>query len=220
MSDQPARLIPRRFTVGVVALLVVVLLLTAVSWAVDGFVAQSIRGVNVAVALLLVAALSALVRPRRRREPEVRPDGTRVFLAPALTTWPLLGAWGVVLVVAGMWAYVALTDFSALESPGWALITIGGAIGSLPDLVRLLTGRLHRWRLEIGPDGVTYRGYRTDQTWPWATVHGARLQARPAGVAIDVKGPGDDPLVPITAFAVSPEQLVEEIRQGKAAARR
>ncbi len=114
-----------------------------------------------------------------------------------------------------------MTDFDSLESPGFALITVVGALASLPDLVRLLTGRLHRWRLELGPESVTYRGYRTDATWPWSKVHGARIQARgPAGVLIDVKGAGQDPVVPITAFAVPAEQLVDEIQRAKAASRR
>ena len=52
-------------------------------------------------------------------------------------------------------------------------------------------------------------------------MHGARIHPRgPAGVAIDVKGAGKDPVVPITAFAVPAEQLIEEIQRAKAAARR
>ena len=54
------------------------------------------------------------------------------------------------------------TDFDEIEAPGATLLTVVGALGMLPDLVRLLTGRLHRWRLEIGPETVRYRGYRTD----------------------------------------------------------
>jgi hypothetical protein len=147
--------------------------------------------------------------------------GLFLFAAPALTAWSLVGAWLAVLVVAGIWAYVAVTDLDALESPGFSLLTIVGAAGSLPDLVRLLTGRLHRWRLELGPETVTYRGYRTDQSWPWSKVHGARIQqGRPVGVAIDLRGAGADPVVPLAAFDVPGEQLVEEIDRAKAAARR
>ena len=143
-----------------------------------------------------------------------------MFVAPAATTWPLLVAWfrppgGCDL------GNLAITDFSALESPGFSLLTIAGAIASLPDLARLLTGRLHRWRLELGPESISYRGYRTAETWPWSSVHGARIHPRgPAGVAIDVKGPGKDPVIPITAFAVPAEQLIEEIQRAKAAAAR
>jgi hypothetical protein len=135
--------------------------------------------------------------------------------------WPLVGAWIALLVVAGLWVVIGLIDVDDIESPGFALVTVLGALASLPDLARLLTGRLHRWRLELGPESISYRGYRTAETWPWSKVHGARIQTRgPAGVAIDVKGAGEDPVVPITAFAVPAEQLVEEIQRAQAAARR
>ena len=182
--------------------------------------AWSAWGLVAACVLLLVSAASALLRPRRPREPTVTAAGVRVFLSPAVTAWPLVGAWLAVLVTAALWGYVAVTDLDALESPGFALVTIGGALASLPDLVRLLTGRLHRWRVELGPDTISYRGYRRAETWPWSAVHGARTQSRPAGVVIDLKGPGKDPVVPVTAFAFPPQQLVEEIRRAKAAARR
>lgn len=215
----PARLIPRWYTVVVVtALAVATLLFTGLALSLDGVMGWSAWGLVVTFGLLLVAAISALARRRRPREPKVTTEGTRVFEAPATTTWPLLGAWVAALVVATIWGYVALTDFDELESPGFALLTIVGALASLPDFVRLLTGRLHRWRLELGPDALTYRGYRTDQTWPWSKVHGARIQARgPAGLLVDVKGSGPDPVVPITAFAVPAEQLVEEIERAKSA---
>ena len=216
------RLIPRWFAavvIGALTLFVLGFLVLALS--VEGVMRWSAWGLFVFAALMLCAAVSALARPRRRREPHVTPDGARVFVAPGLTTWPLVGAWLALLVVAAVWAFVAVTDFGALESPGFALLTIIGALASLPDFVRLVTGRLHRWRLELGPDTITYRGYRTDVSWPWSKVHGARIQERgPAGVAIDVKGSGVDPVIPITAFDVPAEQLVEEIERARAAARR
>ena len=222
MVSATVRLIPRWFAVVVIgALTLFVLGFLVLALSVEGLMRWSAWGLFVFAALLLCSAVSALARPRRRREPQVTPEGVRVFVAPGLTTWPLVGAWVSLLVVAGTWAFVAVTDFGALESPGFALLTIVGAVASLPDLVRLLTGRLHRWRLELGPDAITYRGYRTDVSWPWSKVHGARIQERgPAGVAIDVKGSGVDPVVPITAFDVPAEQLVEEIDRARAAARR
>jgi hypothetical protein len=48
------------------------------------------------------------------------------------------------------------SDLLALEAPGASLVMVVGAVGSLPDLLRLLTGRLHRWRLELGPDALIY----------------------------------------------------------------
>ena len=218
MTPRPDRLVPRVYTVTVVGVLVVLTLVFAgLALTADGVMAWSAWGLVAMTGCLLVAALSALVRPRRHREPRVTADGVRVFVAPAATTWPLVGAWVAVLVTAAVWGYVAVTDLDALESPGFVLVTIVGALASLPDLVRLLTGRLHRWTLEIGPDALTYRGYHTSETWPWSKVHGARLQARPAGVAIDLKGAGPDPVLPITAFDVPPDQLVAEIDAGKAA---
>lgn len=222
VTVNPVRLIPRWYTVTVVTVLVLAtLLMVGLSLTVGGVMGWSTWGLVATFGLLLISAVSALVRRRRPRDPQVTADGVRVFVAPAATTWPLVGAWLAGLVVAALWAYIAVTDFSALESPGLSLLTIVGAVGSLPDLVRLLTGRLHRWRLELGPDAISYRGYRTAETWPWSKVHGARIQPRgPAGVAIDVKGAGTDPVIPITAFAVPAEQLVEEIERAKAAARR
>lgn len=216
------RLVPRWFAavvVGGLTLLVPTFLVLALN--VGGVMRWSAWGLVAFAALLWCSAVSALARPRRRREPQVTPEGVRVFVAPGLTTWPLVGAWVAVLVVAGIWAFVALTDFGALESPGFAVLTILGAVASLPDFGRLVTGRLHRWRVELGPETVTYRGYRTDVSIPWSKVRGARIQERgPAGVAIDVKGSGTDPVIPITAFDVPAEQLVEEIDRAKATARR
>lgn len=221
-DDAARRLIPRWFTVAVLAALTV-LTATAfgLSFAFDGVLGWSFRVMFVFAALLLVSAVSALARPRRPQEPVVAADGTRTFLAPAATVWPLVGAMVAMMAVAVMWAYVAVTDFGSLESPGFALVTIGAAVVAIPDFLRLVTGRLHRWRLELGPESLRYRGYRTDLTWPWSKVHGARIQARgPAGVLIDVKGAGEDPVVPITAFAVPAEQLIEEIERAKTTARR
>ena len=178
--------------------------------------------------------MSARLVPRGGR-PIHSADGTVTFLLPALTVWPLVGAWAAVLWVAATWAYVAVTDFGELESPGFALVTIVGAVGSLPDLARLLTGRLHRWRVVIGPDSISYRGYRTDRTWPLSKIHGARFnpprslrrrdahsedERQLAGVVIDLKGAGTDPFIPMAAFRAAPQTMIEEIERAKAAARR
>lgn len=220
VPDRP--LVPRWYVAAVLAVLVVsTAATTGVALVRDGAVGWSLRLAALAAGLLLVAACSALARPRRRRPMRTTAAGVGVHRAPAATVWPLLGAWFAALAMAASWVYLAVTDFSALEGHGWILVTVVGALGSAPDLVRLLTGRLHRWQLEIGPESLTYRGYRTDKTWPWSTIRGARVQQRgPAGVLIDVKGAGKDVVVPITAFAVPAEQLVEDIERGRAAARR
>lgn len=215
-----ACLIPRWWTATVLTVLIVATLVGLVMALVaDGPLAWSGAGLLVGFASLLVAAISALARPRRRREPEVAADGTRIFRAPVLTVAGLLVAWSMLLAVAVLWAYLALTDFAALESPGFSLVTIGGALASLPDLVRLVTGRLHRWTLELGPASLSYRGYRTDVTVPCRDVRGAAVQRRnPAGVRIDLRAAAPDIVVPITAFDVPAEQLVEEVHRARKAA--
>ncbi|MFW6867959.1 hypothetical protein ACOACQ_11265 [Nocardioides sp. CPCC 206347] len=215
-----ARLIPRWWTATVLTVLVLATLVAlVVALAADGALAWSGVSMLVAFCGLLVAAISALARPRRRREPEITADGTRIFRAPMLTVAGLLVAWWTLLVTAALWAYLALTDFSSLESPGFSLLTIVGALASLPDLVRLATGRLHRWTLELGPTTLSYRGYRTDVAVHCRDVRGAAIQQRnPAGVRIDMRAGADDIVLPITAFAVPAEQLVEEIHRARKAA--
>ena len=214
MTDKPV--IPRTWTVTVITVLVVATLGFALlgafadvplSWA--GWLSAVSSG------LLLLAAAVALTAPRRRRVLQPEPDGTLVIDSPAVVAAALVGAWFALLVVAALWVVVAVTDLGSIESPGFTLVMVLGAVGSLPDLVRLLTGRLHRWRLVLGPDELTYRGYRTEVTLPWSQVRGARIQRRPLGVLIDRRGadPDPDPLVPITAFTLAPEQIVEEIQQ-------
>lgn len=216
----PARLVPRWWTATVLLLLLLGVLVGVVMAATaDGALVWSGVGMLVAFASLLVAAVSAFARPRRRREPEVASDGTRTFRAPVPTVAGLLLAWAALLVVAGLWAWLAISDFGALESPGFALLSIAGGLASLPDLVRLLTGRLHRWTLELGPAALTWRGYRSDVTVPWRDVKRATVQRRgPAGVRIDLRADRDDVVVPISAFAVPAEQLVEEVHRARKAA--
>lgn len=226
---------PRWFS----ALVIVLLALFALGMLVlalvdDGVMRWSAGGLSAAAVLLLCATVSALVVPRNGA-PVRGADDTVTFVAPALTVWPLIGAWAAVLGVAAVWAYVAVTDLDELESPGFALVTIVGAVGSLPDLARLVTGRLHRWRVVIGPESLTYRGYRTDRTWPLSKIHGVRFnpprslrrrearsedERRLAGVVIDLKGTGEDPVIPMAAFRAAPQTIVEEIERARTAARR
>jgi hypothetical protein len=229
------RLVPRWFSALVIVVLGLFALgMLALALVDDGVVRWSAWGLSAAAGLVLCSAVSALVVPRSGR-PIRGADGTVTFLSPALTVWPLVGAWAAVLWVAATWAYVAVTDFGELESPGFALVTVVGAVGSLPDLARLVTGRLHRWRVVIGPESITYRGYRTDRTWPLSKIHGARFnpprslrlsgarsddERQLAGVVIDLKGAGADPVIPMAAFRAAPQTMIEEIERAKAAARR
>lgn len=216
----PQRLIPRWWIAAVLGVLVLGTLAGLVMAIVaDGALAWSGGAVLVAFASLLGAAVSALVRPRRRREPEAGADGTRVFRAPMTTVAGLLLAWLMLLAVAVLWGYLALADWDALESPGFSLIMIAGAVASLPDLVRLLTGRLHRWTLELAPLSLTYRGYRTNITVPYSEVRRAVIQQRnPTGVRIVLRKGVKGISLPITAFDVPAEQLIEEIHRSRKAA--
>jgi hypothetical protein len=61
----------------------------------------------------------------------------------------------------------------------------------------------------------------TDLTVPWSKVGRATIRSKaPAGVLVNVRGESKGPVVPIAAFDVPAEQLVEEIARAKAAARR
>lgn len=222
VTESARRLIPRWWTSCVLS----VLGLATIGFGVGGVVADgptgwSMRLLALAAGLTLVAAARSLLAPRRPRQLHPGSDGTTVIESPALLVWPLLAAWGALLGVAALWAWVALTDFGALESPGFALLTVAGALASLPDLVRLLTGRLHRWRIVLAADGLTYRGYRTDETLAWTTIRGARIQERgPAGVLVDRRGAGADVVIPVTAFTLPAEQIIDEVRQRVAVRRR
>lgn len=215
-SATPVRLIPRWFTITTMTFLAVLLLgsLGLGVWA-SGPMVPFAWGMVVATGAGLVAAVPALARPRRPRELPIRPDGTRVLEGPLLTVVALLVAWAALMVSAVVIGYVALTDFDAIEAPGAAFVTVVGAVGMLPDLVRLLTGRLHRWRLEIGPETVRYRGYRTDVTYRRRDVRGGLVHPRhPAGVEIDLRGGATKgAVIPATAFDVTAEQIIEELRR-------
>lgn len=163
--------------------------------------------------LLLLVAVRALVVPRRRRVLPVEADGTTTIRSPATLARGLVLAWLLMFGVGALWLVVMFTDFDAIEAPGATMVTIVGLLASLPDFLRLLRGRLHRWELTLGPDGYRYRGYRTNESLAWSKVRGARIQARkPAGVRIDRRGNAPDLVVPIIAFDVPPEQIVEEIQ--------
>lgn len=214
---QPLRLIPRWFTVVVLSSFSTACL-GAVGLGVfaSGPMVPFAWALAVATFAVVVAAVPALARPRRRRELPVRPDGTRVLEGPLLSVVAVLVASVALVVGAVLLGYVAVTDFEAIEAPGAALVAVVGAVGMLPDLVRLLTGRLHRWRLEIGPETVRYRGYRTDVTYPRRDVTGGIVHLRhPAGVEIDLRGGAvRGAVVPIAAFDVPAEQIIEELGRG------
>lgn len=211
-TTRPVRLVPVWFTVAVVTLLVFFTLLFAgIGAAASGPMAASMLLLAVATGGCLVAAFASLTRRRRRVQLTPTPDGEVVVSSPLLLTVGLLLAWAALLAVALLWGWVAVTDLGQIESPGMTLVGVLGAVATVPDLVRLLTGRLHRWRLALASEGLAYRGYRTSVLVPWGEVREVGIQGRgPAGVRVETR---DGPVVlPATVFTVPAEQLVEEIR--------
>jgi hypothetical protein len=219
------RLVSRGWTTGVIVLILIGLAsFSGMALALDG----AGRAVGVAgivfFGLHLVAAVRAFVLPRRRRELAVDESGTTTIQAPGSLVWPLVIAWGAVPALAAAFVVQAIVDVDSIESPGAVLVVVLATVVGLPDWFRLVTGRLHRWRLALGPDGLRYCGYRTVTEVPWSTVRGASTQAGGttregtrrrgiAGVLIDLKGTRPDPVIPIAAFDVPAEQIVEEIRK-------
>lgn len=164
--------------------------------------------------LLLVAATHAFLVPRRRRPLPVDPDGAVAIRSNWVVVWATLLAGLSIYPVGGLWLLLLLTDPGGTTFPAGLLALLVAAVGLLPDLVRLLRGRLYRWELRLDDEGYRYRGYRTDESGRWSQVHGARIvTGKDAGVLIDRKGTGPDRLVPLAAFDVPAEQILEEIEQ-------
>jgi hypothetical protein len=219
------QLVSRAWTAGVIVLILVGMAsFSGMALVLDG----AGRAVGVAgtvfFGLHLVAAVRAFVLPRRRREMPVDESGTTTIQAPGSLVWPLVVAWGAVPVLAAAFVVQAIVDFDSIESPGAVLVVVLGTVFGLPDWCRLVTGRLHRWRVVLGSDGLRYSGYRTVIEVPWSKIRGARIQTggttrggrkqrRTAGVLIDLKGARSDPVIPIAAFDVPAEQIVEEIEK-------
>lgn len=158
-------------------------------------------------AFVWAAAGSATLLPRRRRDPD-REGGRTVLAGSRRLVTLLLAAWALMLTGAAAWVVVAVVDLDAVDNPGWLLVLVLGALGSLPDLVRLATGRLHRWRVTLDESGLAYRGWRTSVRVPWADVRGVRLVPRPLSVEVERRD-GAPVRIPPVAFDVPPEQIVE-----------
>ncbi|MRJ76794.1 hypothetical protein GEV29_09620 [Aeromicrobium sp. SMF47] len=219
------RLISRRWVAGVVVLILVGLAsFAAMAVALDG--AGRVVGVAglVFLGLHLIAALRAFVLPRRRRELPVDEAGRTIIEAPGSLVWPLVAAWAAVPILAAAFVVQAIVDVDSIESPGAAFAVVIATVFGLPDWFRLVTGRLHRWRVVLGPEDLSYRGYRTAIEVPWSRVRGASIQVggrtrgetkqrQTAGVLINLKGTRPDPVIPAAAFDVPAEQIVEEIQK-------
>lgn len=178
---------------------------------------------TIAIALWLVVVM--LIRPRRPRPVQTREDGTVVFRAPASVVLGLVAlVVGLVLgAVLFVWAALTGTDMgTGRYGPGGLLAAL---LFGVPDFWRLVTGRLHWWTLEVGPERLDYRGYRTKVSVPWSAVNGARVQqhlpgrafgrrarpGRPAGVVLDLKASRPDPLLQAALFGHHPQQIADAV---------
>jgi hypothetical protein len=129
----------------------------------------------------------------------------------------LLGA-TVALVVAGavVWGVLLATDPASLPNPGFVLILVVGALGSLPTLARAATGRLHLWRVDAGPEGVRYRGGRVDRALPWSAVGSVHLNALHTRLVLTPTDPDAAAVeVPMLAFDVDPAALRDAVEQAR-----
>lgn len=236
----PVRLAPRWAVVVVAALgpfcLLVGLLLGAGSAGID-------RAVGLTYVVLGAAATVASavgLWPRRPRPPQSEAASATTWSAPTLLVGAVLVGWlGVWVLVVLLVATLVTGGVAALERPGAALVLVAVAVTTLPDVVRLARGRLHRWRFALGPDGVSYCGYRTAVEIPWSRVRGTHLQAsrlfrwgavparmrpdeagpRGYGLVIEVAGTAPDVLVPQFFLRVPVEQLLAEVERARVAAR-
>lgn len=146
---RPARLVSRWYVAAALSL-VGICAATGLALAIgyDGVLALAWAGAA-AAALMEIAIVVALVVPRRTALPPADPSGSIVLRAPGVLVGSLLGSWIAVFVSAAFWVWVALTDFSQIDAAGPLLIMVLAVVGSLPELGRLLTGRLHRWQLTL-----------------------------------------------------------------------
>ena len=209
---------PRLFAVRHLAImhvfcLFVVAVFAAMASLETGAVRFAAWGVALAGLLLWAAVIRSTAVTRRREPVEPRPDASVVVESAPAIAGLLVAAWVVMLLAVVGWVVVAVTDFSSIESPGFTLVMVLAALGSLPDLVRLLTGRLHRWRVVADDSGIRYRGYHTDRSLAWNEISSIRAQATPPGVTVESKDGTPALLVPALPFDEHPDTIAEALNQ-------
>lgn len=209
------------FPLGAVAVLhalcaLLVGLYAAMAAVEDGLVRLAAIGITAAALLLWVAATRVTLL---RRSDDDAPQGDHLDLrAPTGVVVCLLGAWGLMLLSVMLWGVLLLTGARAVESPGFMLVAVLGAAGSLPDLLRLATGRLHRWSLRTDEAGLHYAGWRSRVDVGWSDVVRIDAQDRPAGVVVHRRN--DEPLtLTVTPFDVTPAGLAQRLQGARARAR-
>lgn len=237
-QSDSVRLAPR-WAVVVMGLSVLVLLVAGAVLATVSTGAE--RGVAIALGVAGACGAVFVVHgfwPRKAMPLPVAADGTMSVAAPVLQVGAALVGWLSIWVASGLFVFMAATQgLGGIDSPGPAVVVVGATLASTPDAIRLFTGRLHRWRLTWGPDGITYRGYRTAVELPPGSLRDVRLQAsrlfrwagvperfrpreggsRGYGVVLGSRGGRADVLVPQIFFREPAEQVADELR---AAARR
>lgn len=162
--------------------------------------------------LLLLAVVVGLAWPRHTRALVPDAQGTVVLRSPAVLVWSLLAAWSAALAAAVTWGWLAVTDVARVTEAGPLAVFVLGAVASLPELFRLVTGRLHRWRVTLTREAITYQGYRRAVSEPWTAVRGVRTaRGRSAGVVVDLKASRPDLVLPFTAFLIDPQVLADAI---------
>jgi hypothetical protein len=156
--------------------------------------------------VLLWAALAWVTLPPRSSLPPTA--GGEVPVVQGSRPLAVLLVTGCVLVLAGAatWAVPLVRDPQDVPHPGFVLVVGIAALGALPTAVRLLTGRLHVWRLELD-QGLRYVGGRVDVTIPWPQVRALTLNEHATRLLVE---PDEGPVlaVPMLVFDVPAAQVL------------
>lgn len=159
---------------------------------------------------LLVAAVPAFYG-RRRPLSDPPHSETVVVTMSWLSAVAALLAWACAAAAAAAVVYLAFTDVDALTNPVFALMFVVAMLATGPDLVRLFTGRLHRFAVELDADALTYRGYRTETRVPWTEVRKVTTQTwKPAGVVVHLRD-GRTVVLPTLVLPAPAQDLVDAI---------
>ena len=103
-------------------------------------------------------------------------------------------------------------DGSSDISLGFTLVAALGALGSLPDLVRLVRGKLHAWRVDADAQGLRVTGYRAGTVVPWSQVKEVTTGIDGRLPCVVVKARNRDEIrVSVLAFDFTAEQLAARI---------
>ncbi len=156
--------------------------------------------------------------PARHRLPPGdvdRVDGSRtvaaLLLAVSVLVWPacLLMGLGVLLSPPG-----------TVSRPGLAVFTALGALVMLPAWFRLLTGRLHLWRLELGPDVLRWVAIRETTEVDWSDIRHVELRERDTQLWIERRDTVEPLGIPLLGFDYPGEEILAAVERNRVAHRR